>query len=319
MIGGVELPPVSVHMSLLEVGVGVLARAGTDGSYFVDGHRGAAIIAAELFKDHLDAAARARLHSLVTDLLLGAVPDAMTRPFPQQVSDPELLSDVLAALEDSMSELREVGHNVIVGVLALRAFQKSPVLLTPSRASGVAVTLRSFSAWPPHEGGNEVLRGELHAEALALGTEFASQSGPAFATLVLREYLHAVALWVGKGQGWAGHMLTYGNAVLELERLGYSQLFQKSKEAFREYCAITRRGPARGAEDYPEPQHYPYAHLSPTDTEYWERRSSLDIGHGIKYPYALMALLHDIDDGHLRSECLATWWRLSPLPITPAL
>ena len=30
-------------MSLLEAGLGVVARAGTDGSYFVDGHRGAGI------------------------------------------------------------------------------------------------------------------------------------------------------------------------------------------------------------------------------------------------------------------------------------
>ena len=75
-------------------------------------------------------------------------------------------------------------------------------------------------------------------------------------------------------------MLTYGNAVLDLERLGYLRLFEKSKEAFREYCAVTRRGPSKGAtrqipvpflciphcivisrcgtgaKDYPEPEDY---------------------------------------------------------------
>jgi hypothetical protein len=226
---------------------------------------------------------------------------------------------VLTALEDSMSELREVGHNVIVGTLALRAFHISPFLLTPSRAAGVATTLRSFAPWPPLDDGDGVLRGDLEADALALGPEFACENGPEFAAVVLREYLHAVTLWSGKGQGWAGHMLTYGNAVLDLQRLGYLHLFEKSKAAFRQYCAITRRGPAHGADDYPEPQGYQYAHLRPTDTEYWERRTSLDIGHGVKYPYALVALLDDIDDDQLRSECLSSWWRLSPLPISPAL
>ena len=64
------------------------------------------------------------------------MPEELTKPFPQQQADPALLSDVLTALEDSMSELREVGHNIIVGALALRAFQISPQLLTPSRATG---------------------------------------------------------------------------------------------------------------------------------------------------------------------------------------
>eukprot|EP01044_Picomonas_judraskeda_P024107 COSAG03_NODE_6535_length_1045_cov_1.110994_3_plen_43_part_01 len=43
------------------------------------------------------------------------MPEALTQPFPPQQADPALLSEVLTALEDSMSELREVGHNVIVG------------------------------------------------------------------------------------------------------------------------------------------------------------------------------------------------------------
>lgn len=308
---------------LLSVGIGVVARAGsgTEGSsgYFVDGHRGAAIIAATLLSEQLSQTATERLNCLVSDQLVDALPAGMTQPFPQhETPDPELLAEVLTALEDSMDELREVGHNVIVGTLALRAFQISPVLLTPSRASGVAMTLRSFAPWPPLDDGNGVLRGDLEADALALGPEFAGENGPEFAALVLREYLHAVTLWSQKGQGWTGHMLTYGNAVMDLQRLGHLHLFEKSKAAFRQYCAITRRGPAVDADDYPEPQGYRYAHLSPTDTEYWERRTSLDIGHGVKYPYALVALLDDIDDDQLRSECLASWWRLSPLPVSPA-
>lgn len=308
---------------LLSVGVGVVARAGSgiEGSsgYFVDGHRGAAIIAATLLTTHLSPTATARLESLVSNQLVDAMPASMTEPFPQhETPDPEHLTVVLTALEDSMSELREVGHNVIVGTLALRAFQTSPALLTPSRAAGVATTLRSFAPWPPVDDGDGVLRGDLEADALALGPEFTRESGSKFAALVLREYLHAVTLWSEKGQGWAGHMLTYGNAVMDLHRLGYLRLFQKSKAAFRQYCAVTRRGPASDSEDYPEPEGYQYSHLSPTDTEYWGRRTSLDIGHGVKYPYALVALLDDVDDEQLRSECLASWWRLSPLPFSPA-
>ena len=80
---------------------------------------------------------------MVSAQLVGAVAEALTQPFPQQQADPALLSEVLTALEDSMSELREVGHNVIVGALALRAFQISPQLLTPSRATGA---LHSFNS-----------------------------------------------------------------------------------------------------------------------------------------------------------------------------
>ena len=139
--------------------------------------------------------------------------------------------------------------------------------------------------------------------------------------LVLREYLRLVPLWAGKGQGFSGHMLTYGHAVLELERLGYAKLFRQAKEAFCQYCAISRRGPDAAGDDYPEPaaDAYPYRHLTPTDPEYWTRRTTLDIGHGIKYPYALLSLLDAVGDGthcdNLRRECLAWWWRLSPLEV----
>ena len=74
----------------------------------------------------------------------------------------------------------------------------------------------------------------MRADAAVLGPEFASESGAAFAEVVLREYLTLLKLWRGRGQGWAGHMLTYGQAVLDLERLGHTDLFAKSKEAFRQ-------------------------------------------------------------------------------------
>eukprot|EP01046_Picozoa_sp_COSAG06_P005330 COSAG06_NODE_237_length_19433_cov_92.613961_18_plen_317_part_00 len=308
-------------MALLELGLGVVARAGTDGSYFVDGHRGAGIIAAELFSERLEARARARLHRLVRESLVGAVSQAVAEPFPvEETPDPDALSEVLAALKASMSELREVGHSVIVGALALRAFQRAPHLLTQSRAEGVAATLCGFPAWPTRDDNDGVLRGDIEAEAAALAPAFAQARGAAFAALVLREYVQLLALWEGKGQGFSGHMLTYGHAVLDLERLGYPTLFELSKPAFCQYCAVCRRGPEQDGPDYHEPaaESYPHAHLGPTDAAYWERRVALDIGHGIKYPYALMALLDDVtsdaEGDALRRECLSSWWRLSPLP-----
>jgi hypothetical protein len=174
-------------------------------------------------------------------------------------------------------------------------------------------------------------------------------------------------------------MLTFGHAVLELETLGYHlnlspyhnyhdqisrltetclhsaipilalvarsrylDLFERCKTgAFLQYCAICRRGPYPGAKDYDESTREEYAHasLGPTDRQYWELCTRMDIGHGIKYPYSLCALMDtatvecqrrdeegqstadrgNTSGGHatstrgLKEMCLQHWWRLSPL------
>eukprot|EP01045_Picozoa_sp_COSAG04_P002058 COSAG04_NODE_72_length_29124_cov_43.127265_16_plen_357_part_00 len=275
---------------VVEAGIGVLSRA-SEGNYFVDGHRGAGILAAELLARQLDGGARQPLLALAHEQLVGAAADLLSEPFPEEAATEEAMGFVLRALEESLDQLREVGHNVIVAALAIRGFHAAPELLTPTRAAGIAATLRLFHPWPTHDDSDGVLRGDLQADAAALGRGFAEESGAAFAAIVLREYLYLLDLWQGKGQGWAGHMLTFGHAVLELERLGYPQLFERSKESFRQYCAVCRRGPGPGDQDYPEPSDYPHAHLTPLEREYWERRTSVDIGHGIKYPYVRLPCL----------------------------
>eukprot|EP01047_Picozoa_sp_COSAG01_P072156 COSAG01_NODE_11398_length_1944_cov_2.230352_2_plen_276_part_00 len=253
----------SSSLNLLVLGLNVLSQAASgavgsaasassqqsDGDYFVNGHRGAAMLAAHFFtlRPDLEPATRGRVDALVRQQLVAAAASAGLTGSPSdgfseqehaggaggcgdrsdsvvssvsgaaEISHPppsDLESEVLGAIEPGVETLMEVGHNVIIGTLALRAFREEPRLLTPARARGVAATVRSFHPWPVHPRVNDhaVPRGDLEADAAALGQELGLLSivgpaqpaavassttdsprpgcgGAAFAALVLREYL----------------------------------------------------------------------------------------------------------------------------------
>ena len=268
---------------LLRLGLNALARA-HERDYFADGHRGAGTVAAHFLcvNNNLDERARSRIRDLV-DLSWGA--SALCEPFPDGVPEPTRIDQIGLALTEGAEVLRQVGHNAIFAMLALKAFRSQPGLATAQRISGTCALIRSLTPWRDVDPDPDIDPPPF-ADAAA-----ASQ-------FILREAGAAIDRFVGFGQGFAGHMLTFGQALVELAAMGDVEWAESCRPAFRKYVTVTRLGP--GPESKAHPDHEP-SDLRPTDVEYWERRgdNSMGIGHVFKYPYSYYDLLARAGDPEL--------------------
>jgi hypothetical protein len=181
-------------------------------------------------------------------------------------------------------------------MLSIKGFRMLPGAATPQRIDGVCALIRSFKPWHDVEPDPKVDPPPL-AETAA-----ASQ-------FVLREAGAAVDRFIGFGQGFSGHMLTFGQALVELAAMGDVKWAESCRTAFRKYVTVTRRGPAPDSKRYAE--HKP-SKLRPTDAACWKRRGdhSLGIGHVFKHPYSFYELLRRAGDAELRRTLDAKAYRL---------
>ncbi|MFQ6132031.1 MAG: hypothetical protein ACE5R4_08350 [Armatimonadota bacterium] len=278
----------------LLLGVNALSRAhATD--YFADGHRGAAIVSACYLCREND------VEDGVPETIAAMI-DAnwaetgLCAPFPDEEPDASLVGRIGAALERNIGRLRQAGHNVIFPAVALKALADLPEAVTPSRVEGVCRLIEAFQT----------------AEDITLDEE---DETPDFGTdesmseFILAEMLRTMQAFDGRGQGWSGHMLTYGRALVDLRQLGWAELAGKGHHAFRLYVKRTRMGPLET--DIPRPEHR-QSELRPLELEYWRRREGQDvgIGHCFKYPYGFYGLMELARDGELKQRCLEESYRI---------
>lgn len=274
--------PASQRLVLL--GLNALARA-HEMNYFTDGHRGASLVAAHLLcvENQLNQQATARIVELFD---LNWAPTALCKPFPDAESNPADIARIGDALAEGGDVLRQVGHNAIFAMLAIKAFRLQPGAATPQRIDGVCHLIRSMTPWregPP----DKAIDPPPFAETAAA------------AQFLLREADAAIDRWVGFGQGFTGHLLTFGHALVELAAMGDVDLAESCRPAFCKYVTIVRRGPdadsKRIADNKPSP-------LRPRDAKYWQSRGdkAVDIGHVFKYPYSYYDLLRYANDPELQ-------------------
>ncbi|MFQ6097464.1 MAG: hypothetical protein ACE5O2_07010 [Armatimonadota bacterium] len=278
----------------LILGLDALSRAhATD--YFADGHRGAAIISAYLLCRECDVGDGAA--SVIADLIDEHWTHTdLCAPFPDERPDPASLERLLTALGDNVGHLRQVGHNVIFASLALKAFRQFPDAITPSRVDGMCRLIQAFD----------------FVEDIDLGPDDRLpdfDDDQAFAEFILRETLRTMEVFCGRGQGWSGHMLTFGRALMDLRQLGYAELARRGQHAFAQYVKRTRMGPLDT--DKPRPEHS-RSHLLPTRSAYWQARRAnpVGIGHCFKYPYGFYGLVALASDEELTRRCAQEAYRI---------
>lgn len=269
---------------LVLLGLNGLARAHAL-DYFADGHRAASIVAAHLLctENDLDPRARARIRQLIE---LNWASSELCSPFPDTDPEPGRIDDIKEALCEGADVLREVGHNVIFAMLAIKGFRIVPVAATRQRIDGVCALIRSIKPWRN-------------------GTPDPNLDPPPFAEtaassrFILSEAIAAVDRFVGFGQGFTGHMLTFGQALVELAAMGDVEAAESCRGAFRRYLTVTRQEPTPRSKRYPVPK--PGGPL-PTESGYWKRRGdhAVGIGHVFKYPYSYYNLQNHAGDPALR-------------------
>ncbi len=285
-----ESDPAEKRLVLL--GLNALARA-HELSYFADGHRGASLVSAHLLlqENGLPAEARARIEQLF-DANWAKAP--LCAPFPEEAPAPEQIGKIGAALAESRGQLRQVGHDAIFAMMAIKGFRLLPAAATPRRLrvescnSDCRSKPRAIQPWRDVEPDPAIQPPAFTATADA-------------SRFVLREASAAVDRFRGFGQGYAGHMLTFGQALVELAAMGDVEWAESCRRAFCKYVTVTRLGPQAG--DRRIADHAPST-VRPNSLEYWQRRGekTLEIGHVFKYPYSYYELLRRAEDPALRKE-----------------
>ena len=278
----------------LTLGLDALSRAHTL-NYFADGHRGAAIISAYYLcrENAVEDGVAEILAELIDENWAGT---ELCDPFPDEPSDPALLGRIVETMHPNVGDYRMVGHNVIFPACALKAFVQVPDAVTPSRVEGICKLIEAFDT--------------VEDITLDDSDQFPDVDTPELmADFILAEALRTMEAFLDRGQGWTGHMLTFGRALIDLWQLGHTDLVTKGQHAFKQYVKRARMGPLE--RDIPRAEHPP-GELRPLERAYWEARKTqgVNIGHCFKYPYGFYGLMALARSDDTKQRCLAEGYRI---------
>ncbi|APZ93193.1 hypothetical protein [Fuerstiella marisgermanici] len=216
--------------------------------------------------------------------------------FPEDDQVQDAVDRVGQSLAQGGGVLREVGHDAIFAMHAIKGFRMLPATATKQRVDGICNLIRSFKPWRDENPDNSI-------EVPPFTDEVAASR------FVLREASTAIDQFKGFGQGFAGHMLTYGQSLIELAAIDGAEWAESCRTAFHKYVTVTRKGPQSG--DRRIKDHQPTT-LRPDDSDYWQQRgnNTLGLGHVFKYPYAYYDLIARAEDEQLARELNSKAWHL---------
>ena len=113
--------------------------------------------------------------------------------------------------------------------LVLKALRDLSNAATPSRVAGICQLIESF-----------------RTEHFPLADYFVLSDildHVRNAEFILTEFIDCSERFIGRGQGWSGHLLPYGRALFDLRELGYWELATQAEEGFKLYIRRIRKGP----------------------------------------------------------------------------
>jgi hypothetical protein len=265
-------------------GLDGMSRVAEIGNVFGLGHNAAAVINSAFFcrEQKLGADTQKEILAFLDARLLKNRIYAAARP--KEVADPKLVEGLLEDLDAGIATLRGKGHNIIFAVACLKAVQAVPEAATPERIGGLRKMVQQF--------GKTKDEAEKHSDPL-VGLDDERK----FIHFVFEEFLNA------KGDGFDGHVVTIGHALVELFRMGHKDLARKGVPAYWQWVREARGGGGDGAPAAPGAP-------TPLAREYWTAQAKRRIGeiissHTVKYPYSFYALAKDVTDEDLKKRILA--------------
>lgn len=274
-------------------GLDGMSRVAEAGNTFGLGHNAAAVISSAFFcrEQRLDADTQKGILAYLDARLLKNPIYAVARP--NEAADPTLIDGLLEDLDAGIATLRGKGHNIIFAVTCLKALREVPETATPERIDGLRKMVRSFGKT---KGGTEE---SLEPPLVGLDDE------QKFVHFIFEEFLKAA------GDGFDGHVVTIGHALVELYRMGHKELARKGVPAYWDWVRVSRGAPGDGEVAAASPQA-----TTPLTREYWANQANRRIGeivssHTIKYPYSFYALAKDVKDEDLKKRILAKVHRLT--------
>lgn len=273
-------------------GLDGMSRVAEKGGVFGLGHNAAAVISSAFFcrEQRLDADTQKEILAYLDAGLLKS--PIYETPRPKETADPKLVEGLLEDLDAGIATLRGKGHNIIFAVACLKALREVPAAATPERVGGLRKMVKGFGK---SDGGKAPEDGKRD------GFVDLADEGK-FVHFILEEFLRA------KGDGFDGHVVTIGHALVELHRMGHKDLAKKGVPAYWQWVRESRADEVTAA----APREGP----TPLTREYWAAQAKRRVGgivgsHMVKYPYSFYALAKDVKDEDLKKRILAKVSRLT--------
>jgi hypothetical protein len=273
-------------------GLDGMSRVAEKGGVFGLGHNAAAVISAAFFcrEQRLDVGMQTEILAYLDARLLKS--PIYETPRPKESADPKLVEGLLEDLDAGIAALRGKGHNIIFAIAALKALGAVPEAATPARVGGLRKMVQSFG----RTGAGKAPKDEKSDGFVDLADE------GKFIHFIFEEFLRA------KGDGFDGHVVTIGHALVELYRMGHKGLARKGVPAYWQWVRQSRADRVEAA----APREGP----TPLAREYWAAQAKRRVGeivssHMVKYPYSFYALARDVKDEDLKKRILAKVSRLT--------
>ncbi len=208
-------------------GLDGMSRVADKRNTFAGGHNAAAVISSVFFcrEQKLDAGTQKEVLAYL-DARLFKNP-IYAAPRPREAADPGLVERLLEDLDAGIATLRGKGHNIIFAVTCLKALRAVPEAATPERIDGLRKMVQSFGK----------TRGPAANDSDPLVGLDDEQK---FVHFVFEEFLKA------KGDGFDGHVITIGHALVELHRMGHAELARKGVPAYWQWVREARAGDEEG-------------------------------------------------------------------------
>ncbi|MBT3606115.1 MAG: hypothetical protein HOE48_02970 [Candidatus Latescibacteria bacterium] len=303
----------------LKKGLVALSRAHTKGAMVA--HTGAAVVAAYYFckENNLEESAQEPFKKIVDATIAengqfwGAnskdaeAQDALFASHTEEESNPELLQEIVSALDQKIFLLRSAGHCTIFTSLALKGLRQMPHLITPSIVGGVCKLIEKFGD-SPGRGYYGKEKGWLSGIPVEPEKHLAPYQNmehviqTAFQELIGHNQIKQT------GYGGHVHLITHTNALLELEEMGYGELSQKGYLAHQTHIMLLRSLPPDDKNG--DPALFQPAAFSSLTYDYWNTydpktvaSSGLQRGgqdHALKISYAFFHIMKQIKDPDIR-------------------
>ncbi len=216
---------------------------------------------------------------------------------------PDSIEEIASALEEGISQLRQSGHNVIFGSIAIRALKDHPDLASSQMIMGLCRLMLKFTTEHAGKGYYGKQIGWLYAHQVqkADRVEFpAYASIEQMVTVTLKELVETAPV---KKQGFGGlwHLINHAAAITELELYGYPELADRALAAHHTHVELWRGLPDVSS----ELGHVVKAAHDPLEPAYWSdafRRDEAKLTHRIKTLYGFYTLLRYVHNDQLAKK-----------------
>lgn len=313
-----------ITFSYLQKGISALARSHQTGS--MSGHLGAAVLAGYYFsEDHADLdhqvfkGVQHELDRIIEGeetiwydaVKSGVTIEALFESTPGKQLKNQTIPDIAEALSASVGALRQSGHNVIFGSLALRALHDHPELASPSIIDGISKLMHQFDRAVPGRGYYGKERGWLTGDKVALPDNDGVATYHSVEAMIetVVDLLIETGSQHRRGFGGLFHIINHAAALSELAQLGYQDLVHQGLAAHRHHVRLWRSLPVldeelgvlkKATNDPRTPNYWDGSHANSTQWSGW-------LTHRVKTLHGFFRIAEIIEDTNKRQSAEAAF------------